>query len=969
MKRFKILVLLALIGLLVTGSMTSKNHHLLFSDHAPAGILSLELTKSNSEQYQIFSEWNRPENYVFERDWKNPADSGAVTKTVVIGREIINHEPGKRIRGVDAAKKQTYADLGFIVFYVFSFILLFWYCYKKLLPQADRLARWQFLTFSIAVAVAGLLDFIEDFYIFQSISLFQQLNPKDPSPALEALFVKSGVAGAVFLPALFKFIILAITLIWFGWQMSFFKRLTKWLASLSGDLGFMLKVSWNFRIVLVVLLVLFGLLNFSDQGQDLLVSINTSSFGTMLFLLSISVFAAINWYLPKLYDDDSNDLTLMVSKGYSITSQKSKYYARLLGVLTFLIPATAILGTMQQYHMPYLLDDVPVIVILFVTTLFYQQILKKDGFDFFFIKDGIFSVYRYVAIMVGIFILMVAFYFIRDFDVEHYGRLSYLSLDLFLLSFAFMISVNYRHQISLIRNIQVAPVVLISGLVLALVFILFNIPAVLFNLIAGFRFFTLAIVIAALICYVLIFSYLLVLGRRTKVQWITLLMVIGILVSYSKMSNFHEVHLVAANKNEPVALSDHIRKWLNDRRGEINTYQAAHGRAYPVFFVNSYGGGIKAAAWATMLVGELDSRVLDKNKSKRLKDDFQHHVFSFSGASGGTVGFSLLVTDRLHAKDSISSGNFYPGNSGIYRHDYLTANIVGIFGRDVLMSMIGGAWYDDRARLQERGFETLLGDTLGFDYSAALSNAWKPGNTELPLLFSNTYDINTGKKGIVTAVQLEDNDFPSCIFVQNLIRDKKHDLPLSAAAFLSARFPFVSPTGKFDEKHHFTDGGTIENSGGETSKQVIAVFERVLSEQQFTGLKLSFNLISISSTIQATEYPVRDKNLYEILAPALGLLKTISSNALRADEINRIMVSRKLEEKSNQKGNAALPPEGGTVESWSYSKLQPTQEMIEGNWPVMPLGWQISDNALKVMKKSIANQRKKIDAVLLPFGE
>lgn len=938
MKLFKLLSLVAIAGLLVTGSMTSRNHHLLFSDSAPSGILSLELTRSNSIQYRIFSEWNRPENYVFERDWTNPADS--VT---------MDREPGEKIRGVDAVERQTHADYWFILFYVFGLILLFWHYYRNVYPTKERIKSQQFWLFSGTVIVIGILDLIENYYILESIDLFKRLNPEDPSPDKLNDFVKSGVAAYVFYPALFKFILLILTLYSFGWSISIFKRLTGWLSGLSDNFLFGLRLGWMFRIVLIVLFVLFGFLIFSDQGQDLLITINTSFWGTIIFLFSISVLAAMNWYLPKLYAGGFTDLMLTVPKGFVIAGKNSVDYARLLGTLTFLIPAVGILKTMQQYHMPYLLDDVPVMVILLVALVGYQQMLKHNTLDAFFAPRGVFSALRYMIVMVLFFLLMIAFYFIRDMKVEQYGRLSYLSLDLFLLSFAFLITTTYRTKISFVQNIQVAPVVLIVGLLLAVVFILFNIPPILFTLIARFRFFTLAIVIAALICYALIFSYLLVLGKRTKVQWITLLLLIGFLVSYVKISDFHKVNTVVAKGEEPVALSTHIRSWLEHRRGEIATYQAKHNKPYPVFFLNSYGGGIRASVWATMIVSELDSLVLASRGSKRISDDFQHHVFSFSGASGGTIGFSLLTADRLKARDSISSGRFYPDNTKVFEYDYLTANVVGVFGRDLFMTMIGGNWYDDRSRLQERGFEGILKDKFGMDYDISLREAWKKDNMDLPLLFSNTYDINTGKKGIVAPVLLEKDDFPSCVFIQDLMRAKKLDLPLSAAAFLSARFPYVCPTGKFDEKHHFTDGGTLENSGAETSRQVIAVFERVLAEDEFTGLNVTINILSISNSILSVDYPTKDKNLYEVVAPALGILETISSNALKADTINKVMAMRQK------------------MKGWSYNKIQPTREMIAGNWPVLPLGWQISDHALEVMKKSIKDQRAKIDNVLLVF--
>ncbi|QPH40912.1 hypothetical protein [Pedobacter endophyticus] len=930
MKHLKVLFLVAIVGLLVTGSMVMKNHHLLFSDSAKAGIFSLELTRSDSVQYRIFSEWNREGNYVFERNWKDPEESGSI------------------ITGLQTAKRQTNADFGFIFFYVSTFILLFWYFFKGVSTSTASISQRQFKIFAGTAVLIGVLDVAENFYILQAIRHFEQLNPNIPSMIHLAKFVENGVAMSVFYLALFKFILLGCMLFFFGWSISFFKRLTGWLSILSANTLFALRLSWTFRIVLIVLFVLFALLNFSDQGQDLLITINTSFWGTIIFLICISVLAALNWYLPKLYAGGFTDLLLTVPKGFSMQHKSTVDYARLLGVLSFLIPAVGILSTMKRYHMPYLLDDVPVLAILLAALIAYWQMLRHNSLDTFFAPNNIFSFSRYLTVMALLFAVMIGFYFIRNTNVEEYGRLSYLSLNLFLLSFAFLISVTYRSKIQLVKNIQVGPIVLISGLLLALVFILFNIPYILFALTAKFRFFTLAIAISALICYLLLFSYLLILGKRTNVQWITLLLLVGVSISYFKMSDFHKVHTVKAEASGQHSLRAHIRNWLSFRRGVIESYAADHGRPYPVFFVNSYGGGIRASVWATMIIGELDSRMLNARGSRMLADDFQHHVFSFSGASGGTVGFSFLTADRLAAENQLASTRFFPKNDEIYMHDYLTANVVGIFGRDVLMSVIGGNWYDDRSRLQEIGFEKILKEKYKMDYSVALRAAWKQSNMELPLLFSNTYDINTGKKGIVAPVLLNRDDFPGCIFIQDLMRAKHQDLPLSAAAFLSARFPYVSPTGKFDEKHHFTDGGTIENSGAETSRQVIEVFESVLAEPQFRALNISINLLSISNSILAAEHPVRDKNMYEIIAPLQGILKTISSNALKADTINSVIAQR------NKK--------------YSYNKIQPTSELIGGNWPVLPLGWQISDNALKVMKKSINDQRPKIDKILSVFG-
>lgn len=912
MKLINWLWYIAIAGLLVTGSMTTRNRHLLLSATAPAGMISLELTATDTVQHQIFSEWDRPMNYVYERDWTQPQ---------VVGRNVC---------GLEVAQRQVRADFYFIIFYCSCLVLLF-FQFSKVNLATGILSRAEFFLLSAAVVLAGLLDVVENINILHSVELFNTGKP--------------GVARWVFYPALVKFILLIAAIAFLVWRINFFRRLTIWLSKVSATLIFGIKLGWNFRIVFLILIVLFALLNFSDQGQDLIVTINTSFSGTILFLCSISVLAALNWYLPKLYSTRFVGLLMVVPKGTTLEEKGEVDYARLLGVLTFLIPAAGILKTMQQYHIPYLLDDIPAFLVLLVLFLVFKKISASNGLDLIFRKNSVFQMKRYLLAMGLFFLLMVIMYFIK-WDGAKNGHLSYLAIDLYLLALGFLISVTYRTEMTTIRDIEVAPYVIGAGLFFGLVFILFNFPSVLFALTERNRYFTLAIVIAALIAYAMIFSFLLILGRKTKVQWITLILVFGLVISYGTMSDFHKVHTLAAapEGKTPDSLESYIGKWLESRRTEINTYNQQHKTTYPVFFVNSYGGGIRASAWATTVVGELDSLVLARAGSEKISADFQHHVFSFSGASGGTIGFSLLAADRLRVRDGLVSKRMYPAQTEIYAHDYLTANIVGIFGRDALMSVIGANLYDDRQRMQERTFEKRLSEGYQIDYSLALHQAWKAKQLEIPLLFSNTYDINTGKKGIMAPVLLNNNDFPSCVFIQDLMKEQNVDLPLSAAAFLSARFPFVCPTGKFDEKHHFTDGGTLENSGAETSQQIIAVFERVLAQPRFNELKISINILSISNSLLKAEHPVQDKNLYEVLAPALGILQTISSNAIKADKVSEVLASR--------------------GKNRHYFKVQPTEQSIHATWPVLPLGWQISDDALASMRASIKAQRSKTDSIL-----
>ena len=434
------------------------------------------------------------------------------------------------------------------------------------------------------------------------------------------------------------------------------------------------------------------------------------------------------------------------------------------------------------------------------------------------------------------------------------------------------------------------------------------------------------------------------------IQLITLFLLVIIYKSAVSINDIHKIHLVArpASQQKPQPLRVYAHQWLEHRKTEIAQHNRQDSMGYPVFFVNAYGGGIRAAAWTTMVVGRLD-QLLNQQTGPPGKD-FQHHVFSYSGASGGTIGISLLSAARLHHLGTIDE-TFYPENVlKLYQHDYLTATLSGLFGRDALQSLIGFRLYADRARIQEENWEIYM-RRHGINYQVPLRSGWLPNMVEVPLFFSNTYDINTGYKGIIAPVQLAPTDFPGTVLLQDFIKSNE-DLYLSTAAFISARFPYVSPTAKFDERHHFMDGGTLENSGAETSLQVFQVFKSVWDSLQrndpsYRNLKVKINFLSLPNSIPILDSVERVKNLYEPLAPALGLLNSTNGNTVKADTINRFLA---------QKNN------------YNYFSINPRVVKIKDNvWPVLPVGWQISDYALQQMQLSIVQNQPILDSITRQF--
>ena len=283
---------------------------------------------------------------------------------------------------------------------------------------------------------------------------------------------------------------------------------------------------------------------------------------------------------------------------------------------------------------------------------------------------------------------------------------------------------------------------------------------------------------------------------------------------------------------------------------------------------------------------------------------------------------------------------------GIFRNDYLTADVTALLGRDAWMAAVGMNRWADRARLMEDCWE-IRAKPYGLVYETAFHDGWRNAAMETPLLFSNTYDINTGWKGTLAPVQLDEADFPGVVIVSTLF-DRGRDIPLSAAAFLSARFPYISPTGKFDERHHFTDGGTLENSGAETSLQVITVFNKVLDSLKKTDPvfnAVQINILTLPNSVLAMDSVERTRNLPELIAPGLGIIKSKDGNTEKAEMINRIRAR---------------------ANHWNYFTLRPEERYLPGKklWPVLPLGWQLSDDALDMMQLSIRRKDPEMTRLL-----
>jgi hypothetical protein len=709
----------------------------------------------------------------------------------------------------------------------------------------------------------------------------------------------------------------------------------------------------QFRFVVFSIALTFFILWASDQGRDLLLSLNGRKIGPVLSLFLIALLSVCNWFLPKYYiDEPSTTITL---RNFLFGSwdfkddanrRSKKYISRMLGAAGFIIPGVSILHAMQIFQVHYYLEFIDPFFLMIILLILYGIILKKQWKTLCNRK-----IVLTTGIITILFIVITSFVPLRPSTF-----LGMLAIDCFLLSFVFLLYANVRNvnsgaykQKALEKPIT--PFVIMPTFAVSLAYFVINFNPLWMALPEQYRFITLPVVFSAIIFYLFTLSFLRLIGKKYKVHIITLILLLMFVLVNVIPNDFHRVKHYSAGpgKIDTVPLQDlntYSDNWLAQRKSEIDSFHKYFRRPYPIFLVNAYGGGIRAAAWTGKYIHHLDTLVYNtwlRSNSPYLSTrfDFQHYVFSYSGASGGTMGAAVLCAQRYA---QLTAKPVSPHTDSLFfSNDFLTPVIVPLLGRDIWFAFTGQQWVEDRARIQERTWEYHAKTSQpSFSLDQKMSSFWNnpsiPG--EVPLLFSNSYLLDSGLKAIVAPVKLDPVDFPATYLVNNRVGGRSADsqeLRLSTAALLSARFPFISPAGELDDFHHFMDGGLKENSGAETSAQLRVILQRALDRRGWTPDSVRIIMLSVNNSVSPVDSVQIAKNVFELSAPLTALMNNWVGNTIKADALN---------EKDTATGHYryfAVRPECST----DSSNLQ----------PVLPLGWQISDASLTFMDRCLKDPR------------
>jgi hypothetical protein len=379
-----------------------------------------------------------------------------------------------------------------------------------------------------------------------------------------------------------------------------------------------------------------------------------------------------------------------------------------------------------------------------------------------------------------------------------------------------------------------------------------------------------SIIMLFMITLIIAIRVLNVFARRIGWPVVSTLLISAVIFSAFDFNDNHLMNralgptqVASSPKNE--AVGDAFIEWVGSRP-DLEAFRQ-RGDKYPVFIVAAQGGGIYAAVHTASLLGALQDQC----------PSFFHHTFAISGVSGGSVGatvlLSLAATKQGHASTGCIGAPLTYEDSLVHRtdlvlsEDLLSPLLSGLLFTDFMQRFIPfPVSHLDRSRLIENALENSIANvaakaTVASPQQLNLINEpygahWVPQSL-YPALVINTTDVGGGNRRLFSPFKL---DAPDILAAPEPICDSKgglrssSELKLSAVAFLSARFPWVTPPGGFlvpDQdgrcrlKVRVVDGGYFENSGLTTALNIYKEIE-IAAKQRGIADAIDIRLITLT---------------------------------------------------------------------------------------------------------------------------
>lgn len=433
---------------------------------------------------------------------------------------------------------------------------------------------------------------------------------------------------------------------------------------------------------------------------------------------------------------------------------------------------------------------------------------------------------------------------------------------------------------------------------------------------------------------------------RTGVPFLPLCLLAGAALAGLNVGSGHGVRILHGDAKENAerrvervrqkahvfSSDDIITGWLKNRR-DLDAY-LAKGRKYPVYVVAAQGGGIYAAYHAASFLAAMQDRC----------PMFADHVFAISSVSGGSVGaavFAGLVSASPAANqwatrcEAMENGGALHGAAArVLKADLLSPLLASLFTTDLIQAFLpfDGPWPDRAARLEgalEAAWDAESPAAAGV-MARDLFEMWDVAGP-VPALMFNATSVDGGEQVVLSSAPVSFRG-PHRDVGQFLERDAS--LRLSTAAFVSARFPWVTPAAVLpvrgkegaNQGVRLVDGGYFDNSGIEVALSIIRELRERPEYAELAG-KIDVKLIVLSGR---TAPAAGRASFAEALSPIRTVLavrdrRTAIAQSAAASETCRMLINFEVYEFTSYRS---------CLDFENYD---------------LPLGWLLSDESARTI--------------------
>jgi hypothetical protein len=392
-----------------------------------------------------------------------------------------------------------------------------------------------------------------------------------------------------------------------------------------------------------------------------------------------------------------------------------------------------------------------------------------------------------------------------------------------------------------------------------------------------------------------------------------------------------------------MSVEEHFREWIQKRKDRTQG-DGDPNNPYPVFIISAEGGGIYAAAAASMFLA-------------KLQDDcpyFAQHVFAISGVSGGAIGatiFKSLSELSPAPSDPEASQAGCPllkikrpmteAVKKIMEQDHFSPVVLSIipeFLGGIIPKFLGG--HIRREEALEGSFED---NDAAERLKAPFLAAW-PNDSSTPRLVLNTTWAETGYRVAFApftmgSSQGKDGTLYSFADSFGSITPRENAVRLMEAAVASARFPGILPpfTVKMpvtagmpgDHWWNFVDGGYADSSGAATA---LALFNALEPESCKVNVDLKVILLT-SSNPPPNFQNLKGSEFRDTMTPVEAVMRV------------RDLLGKQAVTRASDHFNPSVlcqPPQ--FKPEWQFDQIR-----LEDQEYSLSLGWKISHTTFKLV--------------------